>query len=213
MTNYARQMIQERLNEGEKKQLTFNVRASLIEKMDKISEVFGQINNQNYPRNSLLEDAIISYINEIDSVLREDYDMNIFGDEQKNNQEPDLYRKENNEDFDTVVYPGYIDGFEQAFKGECRWYYVRIKKEKIPKVKYIAIYLGSPISAITHYAKVLNYQESKRYPGRYFVNIDGNEIHKLPHPIQLGDCSPAATRAPKYTTLEQLKKATTFSDL
>lgn len=211
--SYARKIIQDRLNEGEKKQLTFNVRTVLIEKMDKISETFNQINNQNYPRNTLLEDAIISYIDEIDTFLRDEYNMNIFEDKKESEIEPEPYKKKIDENFDTVIYPGYQDGFEQAFMNECRWYYVRIKKERIPKVKYIGIYLGSPISAITHYAKVLGYEESKKYPGKYYVYIDGNQIFKLPKPITLGNCNPAATRAPKYTTLDKLKKASTIEDL
>lgn len=207
--SYARKIIKDRLNEGEKKQLTFNVRTSLIEKMDRISEIFNRINNQNYPRNALLEDAIISYINEIDSILREDYNINIFGLETE--FEPLPYTQKINENFDTVIYPGYKDGFDKAFMEEHRWYYVRIKKEKISKVKYIGIYLGSPISAITHYAKVLDYIESKDYPGKYFVYID--DIVELSKPITLGNCNPAATRAPKYTTLNKLKKASTIEDL
>ena len=207
--NYARKIIQDRLKEGEKKQLTFNVRQSLIDKMDTISEIFNRINNKNYPRNALLEDAIISYINEIDSILREDYNINIF--DLDNEFEPKPYRKEIEKDFDTVIYPGYEDGFQEEFINNKRWYYVRIKKDKIPKIKYIGIYLGSPISAITHYAKVLDYKESKQYPGKYIVYID--EIRELPNRVKLGNCSPAATRSPKYTTLEKLKKSSTIEDL
>lgn len=213
MNSYARELIYDRLNEGKKKQLTFNVRSNLIETMDKISEVFNELNGQNYPRNSLLEDAIISYINEIDSILREDYDINIFADEDIEDDEPEPYHRNNEEDFDTVVYPGYEDGFNQAFLTEHKWYHVRIRKDRIDKVKYIAIYLGSPISAITHYAKVENYKEAKKYPGKYYINLDEAEIVELPKPIQLGDCSPASTRSPKYTTLDKLKKASTLKDL
>ncbi len=212
MKNYARENIYKLLEEGKKRQLTFNVRENLIDAMDKISNTFEQINGQSYPRNSLLEDAIVSYINETDSVLREEYGINIF-DEASLEKKLEVEEKQKIQDFDTVVYPGYLDGFNEVFLGKEQWYYVRIQKEKIKKIQYIAIYLGSPVSAITHYAKVDCYIPSKQYPGKYIVFLEKNQIFSLPKKVPLGDCSAAATRAPKYTTLKRLKQAITYQDL
>lgn len=212
MKNYARENIYKLLAEGKKRQLTFNAGENLIEAMDKISKVFGQINNQPYPRNSLLEDAVISYINEIDSILREEYNISIFADSSEEKQLEKVAERQE-KDFDTVVYPGYLEGFNETFLGEERWFYVRIQKEKIKKIKYIAIYLGSPISAITHYAEVADYIPSDKYPGKYIVLLKENTICRLPKKIPLGKCSPAATRAPKYTTLKRLNQAATYQNL
>ena len=206
--SYARDVIEERLNASEKKQLTFNMDSKLIDKMDKVSEIFNDINKRNYPRNALLEDAIDTYLTEIDSFLKENYNISI--ENYNGNYEPDKY-KSSNDDFDTVIYPGYVDGFEEVFLGEYRWYYVRIRKENIKKVKYIAIYVGKPVSAITHYAKVKEYIPSTRYPSKYLIELE--KPISLSHKIELGSISAASLRAPKYTTLDKLLKAKEVSDL
>lgn len=206
--SYARDVIEERLNASEKKQLTFNIDSKLIDKMDKVSEIFNDINKRNYPRNALLEDAIDTYLTEIDSFLKENYNISI--ENYNGNYEPDKYKSSNN-DFDTVIYPGYVDGFEEAFLREHRWFYVRIRKENIKKVKYIAIYVGKPFSAITYYAKVKEYIPSTRYPSKYLIELE--EPILLSHEVKLGSISAASLRAPKYTTLDKLLKAKEVSDL
>lgn len=210
--SFAREKIEERLNTKEKKQLTFNVDVSLIERMDKVSEIFNDINKRNYPRNALLEDAIDSYLTEIDFFLKDNYRISI--DSYRGNYEPEKYGTSVEEDFDTVIYPGYLDGFRQVFLTEHRWYYVRIRKENIDKVKYVAIYVGKPESGITYYAKVKKngYIPSKRYPNKYLIEFDGEPI-QLDRKIELGSVSAASLRAPKYTTLDKLLKARTVSDL
>ena len=208
--NYARDIIEERLNTRERKQLTFNIDSGLIDKMDKVSEIFNDINKRNYPRNDLLEDAIDAYLTEIDSFLKENYGITIDG--YKGDYEPDKYKSGVVDNFDTVVYPGYKDGFNEAFLGEHRWYYVRIRKENIDKIKYVAIYVGRPVSGITYYAKVKKYIPSRRYPNKYLIELDGEPI-LLPKKIELGDLSAASLRAPKYTTLEKLLQAKTVADL
>lgn len=206
--SYARDVIEERLNASEKKQLTFNIDSKLIDKMDKVSEIFNDINKRNYPRNALLEDAIDTYLTEIDSFLKENYNISI--ENYNGNYEPDKY-KSSNDDFDTVIYPGYVDGFEEVFLREHRWFYVRIRKENIKKVKYIAIYVGKPFSSITYYAKVKEYIPSTRYPSKYLIELE--EPILLSHEVKLGSISAASLRAPKYTTLDKLLKAKEVSDL
>lgn len=63
-------------------------------------------------------------------------------------------RNSNDETFDTVVFPAHEEGFRETFLDENKWYYVRIRKDRIPNLKYIAIYVGAPVSKITHYAKI-----------------------------------------------------------
>lgn len=208
--SFAREKIEERLNAKERKQLTFNIEASLIERMDKISEIFNDINKRNYPRNALLEDAIDTYLDEIESFLKDNYQIS--AEDYKGDYEPEKYRTSLENEFDTVIYPGYKDGFNEAFIGEKQWYYVRIRKENIKKVKYVAIYIGKPKSRITHYAKVKEYVPSKRYPDKYLIKLSGEPI-ELKNPIILGNSSAASLRAPKYTTIEKLLQAKEVSDL
>lgn len=208
--SFAREKIEERLNAKERKQLTFNIEASLIERMDKISEIFNDINKRNYPRNALLEDAIDTYLDEIESFLKDNYQISV--EDYKGDYEPEKYRTSLENEFDTVIYPGYEDGFNEAFIREKQWYYVRIRKENIKKVKYVAIYIGKPKSRITHYAKVKEYTPSKRYPDKYLIQLDGDPI-ELKNAIKLGSSSAASLRAPKYTTLEKLLQAKEVADL
>ena len=64
--------------------------------MDKVSEIFNDINKRNYPRNALLEDAIDTYLTEIDSFLKENYNIAI--ENYNGSYEPDKY-KSSNDDF------------------------------------------------------------------------------------------------------------------
>lgn len=210
--NKAYQTISERFETSEKKQLTFNIDASLVSRMDKISAILYDLKKQPYTKNAFVEDAVSSYIDEIEKYLKEKYHTSIenynLTEERK---KASVVKK--NDDFDLVVYPGHEDGFQESFLQKHEWYPVRIHVDNIDKVKYIAIYVSKPISAITHYAKIVGYEPSKEFPGKYTVLLDENEIIELEKPVPLGNCSPVATRSPKYTTLKKLKKAKSFSDL
>jgi len=46
------------------------------------------------------------------------------------------------------------DDYREAFFDDHEWRYVRVAKKRIPKIKYIALYVGAPQSAICHYAAV-----------------------------------------------------------
>lgn len=100
----------------------------------------------------LIEDAIDAFIKETTIVLTE--------------QGIELDIEDDNE-FDTVVFPAQMgDDYKEAFFDEHEWRYVRVAKEKIPKIKYIALYVGTPQSAISHYAVVASegfvYVESEK---------------------------------------------------
>lgn len=58
------------------------------------------------------------------------------------------------DDIDTIVVPAHEDGFRETFLGENRWYAIRIGGTLRPRIKYIAVYQTSPVSAITHIAPV-----------------------------------------------------------
>ena len=57
-------------------------------------------------------------------------------------------------EIDTIVVPAKETGFNRVFLGENSWYAIKMSSSMISKIKYIAAYQTSPISAITYYAEV-----------------------------------------------------------
>ena len=72
------------------------------------------------------------------------------------------------EDIDTIVVPANEEGFNDVFLGENCWYAIRISSSMIDRIKYIAGYQTSPISAITYYAEVTKIEKYKD-SGKYIV--------------------------------------------
>ncbi len=178
-----------------KKQISVFLKPDILEELDTLIKDLNNYTERSMSRNYLIELAIKNLIEcypTVKAKYKEKYNP------QKSN-------------FDTVVYPSDCDGLK-TLKEENKWYYVRINQEYIPKIKYLALYLGHPTSQITHYATVNDY-EPLVVDGKvkYIVHI--KDIKKLTNPIVLGDTNPLGTRSPKYTTLEKLKKAKQYSDL
>ena len=186
--------------ESNRKAISINLDLEMLEKVDKVAKEFSKVGEKNYSRNSIIEMAIQEYINEAEKVLME------LNDNQDSHEEEDAIKE-----FNLAIFPGYNDGFEETFIGEDCWYPVRIKENKIPKIKYVAIYRAAPISGITHYAKV---KEMKQYidTNKKIIHFDGKAI-ELPHVIKIGDTKPTAMRSPRYTTLAKLKNAYAVADL
>lgn len=105
---------------------------------------------------------------------------------------------------DTVIVPAREDGFKKVFLGEGCWYAIRISGGKLDKIKYIAAYQSSPISAITHYAPVKSI-EPFGDTGKYKLNF--SESAKAITPIPIGDAPSGAMQGPRYTSLEKLLRA------
>ena len=102
--------------------------------------------------------------------------------------------------------PGWPANFEETFLGEKRWYPVRINPKRIPYLKYIAIYVTSPVSAVTHYGKVAFIEpcretdwEYKKGPNVYLIRLKGEAIEIGPVKIQ-------PIQNSIYTSLEELLK-------
>ncbi len=195
--------IQKRLKALEvqpKKQLTISLKTECIEQLDAIARTLSKQSGRSTSRNMIIEDAIEAYIQDA---------IQIFEDEGIEVET----ESSDNEIFDTVVFPAHEEGFRKAFLDENKWYYVRIRKDRISNLKYIAVYVGAPISKITHYAKVAQngfaYDEKEK---KYVVHFEGQAI-ELENPVPLGGISAASTRAPKYTTLQKLLTAEQFKDL
>lgn len=122
--------------------------------------------------------------------------------EQKSTLTPD--------ELNTIVVPAREDGFEQ-FIEHNRWFAIRINASMIDKIKYIAAYQVSPISAITHYAEIASvekWQDTNKYI-LYF-----KETAKQITPIPLDkDKKGLAPQAPRYTSFEKLIKAKKLSQV
>lgn len=201
------QRISERLKpvDEERKSYTLFLKESIILQLDRIAKTMTKVSGQKINRVQLIDDAIDAYIEE---ALRTFTEQGIALESITSKPVQDTLSS-----FDTVVYPSHDDGFRKVFLGEKKWYYVRANRSKIPFVKYLAIYIGAPYSRITHYARVAEngflLDEEKQ---KYIVFLEGEPI-ALEHPVVLGSTPPAATRAPRYTTLEKLLSAQEIKDL
>lgn len=110
-------------------------------------------------------------------------------------------------DIDTIVVPAQEEGFQETFIGEDRWYQIRIHASMVPRIKYIASYRTSPISAITHVAPVKEIQLWKGGP-KYVVNFA--ESAKSIGPIALvpkPNGTVKAPQGPRYTSHDRLMNA------
>lgn len=200
--NVANKKILSRLTKVEdepRKALSIPFKLENIKNLDAIAKAMTRHSGATTTRNMLIEDAIEGFIEEAIIVFNE------------KGIELDI---DDRNDYDTVVLPAQmIDEYMQAFFNDHEWRYARISKDRIPKIKYIALYVGAPQSAVCHYAKVAPngfiYVESE---GKYKILLEGDPV-ELPNPIPLGTTSPMAVRSPKYTTLQKLFTASEFREL
>lgn len=113
-------------------------------------------------------------------------------------------------DIDTVIVPAKEEGFKRVFLGENSWYAIRIAGGMIPKIKYIAAYQSSPISAVTHLAPVSRI-EPYGEEGKYKL-IFSKSAEKI-GPIPFGAATSGSMQGPRYTSLEKLKTAKTLAEV
>ena len=112
---------------------------------------------------------------------------------------------------DTIIVSAHDDGFRNVFLDKNCWYSVNLNNNIIKKLKYIAIYQTSPISAITYYAKIFRI-ELYENTGKYIIYFKGKPI-KL-KTIKLDkDKGHLAPQGTKYTNFKKLKCAKKYSDL
>ncbi len=189
----------------ERKTMSINIDSYQIEEIDKIAYQFSKINNsKTFTRKYIIETAIDAYIEEAKEILEKQYKINI-KDLPKKKKE----KKEKN--FDLVIFPAREEGFQDVFLGEREWRYVRIDKNKINKIKYIAIYRSAPISGITHYAKVKSFEYNEEYK-KYSIILEGKPI-RLEKIIKLEGLDPNAMRSGRYVELSELKNAKNLKEL
>jgi hypothetical protein len=101
---------------------------------------------------------------------RELADITLGGEPPRVSKSPTERRKRG--EYDTIVCPGHKDGFEEEFLGRHRWFAIRISKNVIPHLKYIAMYVASPISKITHYGRIRSIKPWKG-TDKYIVQLQG----------------------------------------
>ena len=185
--------------EPPRKNLSIPFKVENIDSLDAIARAMTRHSGNTTTRNMLIEDAIESYIQEAITIFSEEgIDLEI----------------ETIDDCDTAIFPAQMcEEYKQAFFNDREWRFVRISKRRIPKIKYIALYVGTPQSAISHYAKVAPdgfiFDEEQK---KYRIRLDGDPI-MLPNPIPLGSTSPMAARSPKYTTIQKLYTASEYREL
>lgn len=188
-----------------KKQIAVYLDDAKIERIDMVTKQFSSISDsKSFSRNTLIEEAIDKFLADSIEYLQETQKINIDA----------LIEEAHLERFDTVVFSSRERGFEETFLGEREapcWYPCRISPAREPRVKYIAIYRGQPVSAITHYAKIKEFQDD---PERHEkVCIFDGAPKKLPHEIKLGSRSACYFQGTKYTSLESLLNAKKTDEL
>lgn len=188
-------------------------------------ELVKKFSSGNYLQ-SLQEDYIFKK-RETSGISTEDDEMQVFHDFSEGEHEV-IYKSNDIEVFeeglniierleseyeykDTIVVPARLLGFAEVFLGEDRWYSVRISKDRIPYLKYIAVYQSHPKSAVTYVAKIDKIVSSPYETGKRMVVFDGC-AKQLKRPIPLGE-NDLALQSPRYTNHRKLVSASTVGDL
>jgi len=188
-----------------KRQVALYLDDAKIERIDTISRIFSSISDsKGFSRNTLIEEAIDKFLKDSEAYLRDTQGIDVDA----------LIEDSRWEKFDTVILSANGRGFEETFLGEKEpscWYPCRISDARQDRLKYIAVYRGQPISAITHYAKIEKFEfDPKR--GCKVCYFDGSPI-QLPHKITLGKKDSCYFIGAKYTSLESLLSAKTADEL
>lgn len=182
-----------------KKQVALYLDESKIKRIDMVVKLFSVISeSKSFSRNTLIEEAIDKFLEESEKYLQDEHGINV----------SELLEKERSEKCDTVILSSNGRGFEETFLGEeeaACWYPCRISDTRESSLKYIAIYRGAPVSAITHYAKIKEfvYDQERKCKVCYF---DGSAI-ELPNEIKLGNKDGCFFVGAKYTCLDSLLNA------
>jgi hypothetical protein len=114
-------------------------------------------------------------------------------------------------DNDTIVVPAREEGFERVFLGENRWYAIRISGGMRPRLRWIAAYQSSPISAITHLAEI-DRIEPYGDGGKFAVIFKG-PAQRLEHPVPFGDAPSGFMQGIRYTNRGKLIAARKVTDI
>jgi len=115
------------------------------------------------------------------------------------------------EEIDTVVCPAQEWGVEKVFLKQHRWYAIEIKKDKIPKIKYLALYEKKPVKAIRYIGEVKEINLYKQ-TGKYEIILKGKPV-KI-KPIKRSKENPKlAPQNRQYTLKKLIDKAEWLEDI
>lgn len=123
----------------------------------------------------------------------------------------DKHSKDTRE-YDTIICPATGNGREEAFEKKNAWWAVRIGQQNIPKLKYVGLYEGAPVSSIRYYAKITKIEPYEEIPGKYIIYHDGN-INTLENPINLGDNPELSLYGPRYYKLSDILQSKSMAEL
>ncbi len=198
-TDYFDQLLN-RNSKTNKKQVGLYLDETTVERLDMVAQMFSSINaSRSFSRSTIIEMAVEKFLKEAEQYLLEEQRVDVAA----------FIEAARLAEFDTAILAASGRGFEETFLGEKEapcWYPCRISDARAQKVKYIAVYRGQPVSAITHYAKVkeIKYDEVRKCKVCVF---DGDPI-ELPNKVVLGDKETCFFVGAKYTSLDQLLNAT-----
>jgi hypothetical protein len=114
------------------------------------------------------------------------------------------------DDRDTIIVPAQSEGFKKVFLGNNSWHAIRIGGGMLSRIKYIAAYQSTPISAITHYAAVKQI-EPYGEEGKYRVVF--TEPAKPIGPIPFANATTGSMQGLRYTSYKKLLSAKKVADL
>ena len=80
----------------------------------------------------------------------------------------------------------------------------------LSKIRFIAAYQSSPVSAVTHYAPVERI-EPYGEEGKYKL-VFSEPAKQISTPVPLADAPPGAMQGPRYTSLERLLASNQVTD-
>lgn len=186
-----------------RKTISVSLKSNQLANLDEMVAYLEKRLNRSFSRQAFIEIAIEAYLAEIKNILNSESEDDFLSDYIN----PEHRKLE--EDYNTIVLPARYKGIETFFEDK-EWYWVRIgRKINVDKLKYVALYIGAPTSAITHYAKIRDIPEIE---GKFKFIID--EPIELPNsPVKLGNIHSASVRSNRYVSLEKLLSAKTYGDL
>lgn len=103
---------------------------------------------------------------------------------------------------DTIIVRARKNGFKKVFIGENSWYSVRINEDRIPFLRYIAVYQTTPVKKITHYAEIKDIIISPEDSSKKKI-LFKSEAKELSKKIPLGD-DWNALQSNRYTNFKNL---------
>jgi hypothetical protein len=110
-------------------------------------------------------------------------------------------------EYDTIVCPAHLDGFEKEFLGRNRWYAIRISKSVQARLKYIAIYVTRPTCQITHYGRIGSIKPW-RDTGKCVVLLNGKAKRIGP----ISHSSKISMQGSRLALMARLARARTLAD-